>query len=348
MTYLRRAVTASIVMAITMLGVTACSPTASDDSWLLSPIRYDNRSNGDTGPKDMIDSPYAMTLVDDTAGGFWGESVGSYLHIDETGAAVSRFNLADDDPHGSVAAVTPTTLVMATGEPGLSNSGSILLFDTESMSWDEVHRDTRQLGDIATTGGTAFFVAFNWAERTFTVDTVELEPGAEPITLSPVFPGEWPVALDVDLSGSVYLATESERIILAPDGTIQSRHSVVSANPAVSVNRGGDVAWSGQGSPRNTVPTHVAGGSDEARRIIDRYVECDPEDPRLSPESSGGRPLPEHPDRLTMVIAEHTITLPFLCATAGFTWINDRELVISVGNETGAPLVRLTPPAASP
>ncbi|WP_157962562.1 hypothetical protein [Homoserinimonas sp. OAct 916] len=345
MTYIRRAVLASIVVAVTVFGVTACSPAPSDDSWVLSPIRYDNRANGDPGPREMIDTPYTMTLIGDTAGGFWGISLGSYLHIDEAGTAVSRFNLADDDPHGSVAAVTPTTLVMASGVPGLSNSGSILLIDTESMSWEEVHRDSRQLGDIATTGGTAYFVAFDWAEETFTVDTVALEPGAEPVTLSPVFTRTWPVALDVDPSGSIYLATENERIVLAADGRIESRHPVASATPAVSVNQAGDVAWSGQDSPSPTGPTHVAGGSDEARTIIDRHIDCVSDDPRLKPVSVGGRPTLEHPDRLTLMIAEDTITLPFLCAAAGFTWINDRELVVSVGNETGAPLVRVTPPA---
>jgi len=331
---LRLVAAAGTVMAL-MYAATGCAAEPPADAWVLAPISYDNRMDGDTGPSDFIDASYPMSLVSDTAGGFWGVSAGSWLHIDEDGTAVSRFNLDPGVPDGAIDAVTPTVLAIATGERTPSYPGTIRLFDTEAMNWEELHRDERALGDIATTSEDVYFVAYALEEPTFTIEKLTLAPDANPVTVSPTLDGHGPVDIDVDNSGMLYIATPTDHIILGPDGTIRSSEPVHSTHPRVAVNDRGDVAWSGQASTTTALPTFVSGGSAEARQIIDSHSECDPSNPQFSTQSI---------DHLTVSSSEESVTLPFLCSPAGLTWINDRELVVSVGDEGGAPLVRVTPP----
>jgi hypothetical protein len=136
----------------------------------------------------------------------------------------------------------------------------------------------------------------------------------------------------------VYVATSTERISLAADGTVQWREPVGSTNPVVSVNERGDVAWSGLGPTPAALPTFVVGGSAEARGIIADHIECDPETLAVSGQGV---------DYLTLATSQNSLTLPFLCAPRSITWVTDHELVASIGTEGGAPLVRLTPPAAA-
>ena len=248
---------------------------------------------------------------------------------------MSRFNLDPGVPDGAVDAVTPTVLAIADGEGTPSYPGTILLFDTETMSREELHRDERALGDIATTSDAVYFVAYTPGEPTFTIDKLALTPGAKPVTVLPAIDGHGPVGIDVDNDGVLYIATPAERIIVGPDGTIRSSEPVPSTHPGVSVNDRGDVVWAGQAAKTAAVPTFVAGGSADARRTIDYYIECDPNNPPFSTQGI---------DHLTVSSSEESVTLPFLCSPAGFTWINDRELVVSVGDEGGSPLVRVTPP----
>ena len=119
---------------------------------------------------------------------------------------------------------------------------------------------------------------------------------------------------------------------------IRSSEPVHSTHPRVAVNDRGDVAWSGQASTTTALPTFVSGGSAEARQIIDSHSECDPNNPQFSTQSI---------DHLTVSSSEESVTLPVLCSPAGLTWINDRELVVSVGDEGVASLVRVTRPADS-
>ena len=329
---------AAVGTAVAVLSATVgCGAEPPANAWVLAPMSYDNRMDGDSGPSDVIDASYPMSLVSDTAGGFWGVSAGSWLHIDETGAAVTRFNLDPGAPGGAVDAVTPTVLAVVSGA-GAPHPGTIVLFDTDTMSWDELHRDERALGDIATTRDAVYFVAYTPGESTFTIEKLALTPGAKPVTVSPALDGQGPVAIDVDNSGMLYVATPTERIILGPDGVIRSSDPVPSIHPGVSVNDRGDVVWSGEAATTAALPTFVSGGSAEARRIIDTFIECDPNNPPFSTQGI---------DHLTVSNGEESLTLPFLCSPSGFTWINDQELVVSVGDEGGAPLVRVTPPSDS-
>lgn len=334
MSRLRRGTTAAALVASLTL-VSACAAEPPADSWVMTPISYDNRMDGDTGAPQYIDAAYPMALTGDTAGGFWGVSAGSFLHIDANGEAVRRFNLDPGAPNGAIAALSPTVLAMATGERTLTYPGSVTVFDTEAMTWEEVHRDERALGDIAARGDEIYVVAYVLGDPAFTVEKLSLASSVAPIQMGPVFAGHGPVAIAVDSEGVLYIATNRERIIVAPDGTVQDRQQVGSANPDVAVSEYGKVAWSGLEPATATVPSFVEGGSAQARDIIDAHTDCNPESPELAVTGL---------DYLTLGTPTDLVTLPFLCAPHSITWINDIELVASIGNEGGAPLVRLTPP----
>jgi hypothetical protein len=333
----RRAVAVAVGVVATFASLTACAAEPPADSWVLTPMSYDNRMDGDTGPPDLIDAAYPMALTGDTAGGFWGASAGSFLHLDEAGVAVRRFNVDPGAPTGAIAAISPTVLLVSTGERTPTYPGSVMLFDTKAMSWTEVHRDERALGDIAARGDDIYVVAYGFGKPAFTIEKLALSSPAEPIPVGPTFNGYGQVAIDVDSDGTIYVVTSTERISLAADGTVQWREPVGSANPVVSVNTRGDVAWSGLDPVPAALPTFVVGGSAEARGIIDDHIECDPETLKYSGQGV---------DYLTLATSQDSLTLPFLCAPSSITWVNDHELVASIGTEGSAPLVRLTPPAA--
>lgn len=320
-----------------MLGTVAgCAAAPPADSWVLTPMGYDNRMDGDNGPPELVDATFPMSLTSDTAGGFWGASAGSFLHVDAGGVAVRRFNLDPGTPNGEIAAVSPTVLVMSARERTPTYPGSVMLFDTETMSWTDVHRDERALGDIAANGDDVYVVAYEFGEPAFTIEKLTLSAPAEPIPVGPRFDGHEQVAIDVGGDGTLYVATNTERITLAADGTVQQREPVGSTNPVVTVNERGDVAWADLEPSSAGLHAFVSGGSAEARDIIDAHIQCDPGIPELSIQGL---------DYLTLATGQDSLILPFLCSPRSITWINDRELVASIGTEGGAPLVRLTPPA---
>lgn len=87
-------------------------------------MRFDNSMDGEQAGESLIDTTYPMQLLSDTAGGFWGVSVGSWLHIDASGDAVRRFNLDEGVPSGAVAAITPArALLLRRGRVGTGSSG---------------------------------------------------------------------------------------------------------------------------------------------------------------------------------------------------------------------------------
>ncbi len=154
---LRRGV-ATVMLATMLAAAVGCAPEPPPDAWVLSPVQYDNRMDGDEGLPRLIDTTYPMALASDTTGGFWGTSASSYLHVDAEGVAVRRFNLEPGMPDGRIAAVSPTVLVVSTGTPEPTRPGAVMLFDTEAMSWAEIHRDKRVLGDIAAQGDGVYIV----------------------------------------------------------------------------------------------------------------------------------------------------------------------------------------------
>lgn len=329
----RRFVAAALVTAATAGGLVACAPEPPTDAWVLTPISYDNRLDGDGGAPEHIDLTYPMALTGDTAGGFWGHSAGSFVHIDADGTAVRRFNLDPGAPSGMTVALNPTTLVM-TSQTDARFTSSVVLFDTDTMTFSDLSDDTRTIGALAAHGGDVYLAVYGFGEPTFTVETLSASAPGTPRQIGPAFDGHGPLAIDVDDAGTVYVATESERIVISDEGTILHREDVPSIRPAVAVNGDGDAVWTGQAPASADVPSFVRGGSGEARDIIATYSEC----------AAGPNASESAVDVLTLATGATERSLPFLCGQARVTWIDDDQLVASVGTENGAVLVRITPP----
>ena len=316
------------------LSAAGCAPQPPDDAWVLEPISYHNSLDGEART-NVIDVTYPMDLVSDTNGGFWGISSDSWLHIDGSGSAVSRFNHFRSYAVGPAAAVTPTEIALVgLYWPAISSGEYIILFDTETKTDRELHADNRMIGDIAVFDGYVYFVAFTPREATFTIEKIPIDSNVDPIEVVPKMEGTAPVALDLDSEGDIYVATANERVVIAADGVVRSRESVPAERPAVSVTADGTVAWSGKATSDAEVSSFIAGGTNEARQLIDEH-DC------------AASALSENADRLTLESATGRTTLPFLCNLNGFVWIGDREFVVSVGTEGGAPLIRVSPPAAT-
>lgn len=101
-----RAVLAWGTAAISALALTACSAPVPDGAWLVSPLPMNNSAFEEPDVSFMHNN-----LTDDTAGGVWSESGGSWLGISAEGA-VTRFDEQREDGAGvlDVAALSPTLL----------------------------------------------------------------------------------------------------------------------------------------------------------------------------------------------------------------------------------------------
>lgn len=302
------------------------------DAWLLLAIRHDTRLDGDVIPQPT-DVTFPMTLTSDTAGGFWGHSAGSWLHLDADGGTVRRFNLVDDraprELHG-LAALTPERLVVSAGADGAA--GALHVFDTTSGSWEVIHRDTSLLGDVATRGNDIYVVAYATDEGVFTVRRIEpAAPGGAvdvtgrlpwPTPLTPALHGT--VAIAVGPDDTVYVATQAERIVVDADGGIRDRAPAEVVSPDVAVGPDGTAVWTSGSTTLPVAPTRVIVASDEARAVI-AATGCD--DGRLVVGPGTGDTVLEAP-----------------CAARGLAWVGPGILVAAVGGESGAVLVRAEAP----
>ncbi len=328
-----RAGAIGFALLVAVSAMTGCSPQPGADDWVLTPVRYDNRMEGETGPPDLIDVTFPMGVTSDTAGGFWGFSSGSWVHIDVDGETVRRFNLDGGAPRGPVAAISPTVLVLSEEWAGTGIAGRLVVFDTEEMTWTELHRDTRPLGGIAVADEDVYFVAHALGSEAMTVERLPLDGGEPPVAVTAPVPEIGPSALTAGGDGRIHLATQGTRYTFGPDGALQETAEVSSTFPAVTANARGDVAWSTQEASGRDVPGFVDGGSEQARSVMESTC--------ASVAQGSG---PNTPDRIDLVIGGEDIRLPLLCAPAGYTWLADGVLLVSVGGEGGATLVRVEPP----
>jgi hypothetical protein len=109
-----------------LVGLCCCGPQPTE-GWLIEALRYDNSTS--EARSSMIDVTYSMgNMTGDTAGGFWTESAGSWLHISADGTTAHRFNLLDAraaNTVNAIAALSPTELVVSHGAVGSNRALSL-------------------------------------------------------------------------------------------------------------------------------------------------------------------------------------------------------------------------------
>lgn len=363
----RRAGASLLTLAAATALLAGCTPPPvppGPDDWMLEPIAIDTHvisqpgeaplggtaQNTDVGAgaDALADVSFSMTLLaSDSAGGFWAESAGSFLHVGKDGETLARFTGEHDDRLSQVTAMassSPEELVVARA----GTAPAIAVLDTTTMTMHDVPNTAAgggdsplfQYVDVATRDGDAI-VAHVRPERLgylmLEILHIDLEDGArtllhaEPIELSEAphaFPDVPPVRLDVDAEGAIHLAVPSARVVLNADGTERTRTAQSANFPQVAVRPDGTALWWGGESARARATSEIVGGSPEAREAIEKRSTCD--------EFFRTDAL-----RLSIDGAEHP--LPFLCGVNDAVWTGS-AWVVSAGGEADGVLVRVTPP----
>lgn len=334
---------AVVLTLAALLGLTACS-TAPADAWQISPIEYDNAMDGQAAAR--IDVTYAMRhLSDDTAGGLWTESSGSWLHLDENGDTLSRFN--DDllfTVHG-ISAASPTVLAVSrTRRSGIGGADSgLFLFDTDARTWQRLGVAATSLGDVVVADdGRIVFVEFlepaagrhrpSDPPRGYAIRSID-RAGRQATLLAPAAARAASVVeIDMDAVGTVYLSTERETIRVEPDGTGTTLVSYPVQMPVLSVGPAGDVISRSPADADGGEPVwRTDGGSAEARGILETRGDC------AGPATG----------KLAVTTAGVSTALPFSCGSNGAAWITDASFVLSIGDESGTVLGRVTTPGGA-
>jgi len=327
------------VLALACLS--ACS-AVSPDSWRVVPIEFDNATDG--GREDRIDVTYSMTnMTDDTTGGFWTESVGSWLHLDSNGDTLRRFNGEMIATVHGISAISPT--VLAVSQTGGARTG-IFLYDTDAGTWTRIDVDATTIGDVtAGADGLLVYVDFLGSMvpeymgtppgpadlMPFAIRAVDRN-GRQTTVLGPESGAvASAVRIDIDSAGTVYVSTESETFTIAADGKRSPLATYPIRKPVLAVNAAGDVLTAA--SPRtDTVERGIEWtmlrGSSAARDVMATKGEC-------SPSGEAG---------IAVLTGAESTSLPFSCRTNGAVWLSDTTFVLSIGDEGGTILARVTPP----
>lgn len=314
-----------------VLSLSACA-SIPDEAWVVEPIRYDNALDGEDRV-DPIDVTYSMgNVTGDTAGGFWTESSGSWLHIASDGEALRRFNLDGTERYTTVrgiAALSPTELVVS--HDVLGPDRVLSRFDTESMRWQTISAEGYWIGDVAVVDGSILYVQYSAPPVVPTSFVIrKLDPSGALSTLTP--PNEELVATDVEIDadrdGNVYVVTESEKLVLDPTGSVTFREDHGAAHPFVAVNSDDELLWPSGASPAE-LDWRIRDGSAEARAVVEEYSAC-----------AG------HGVAVDVDGAE--TALPFLCGASSAAWLDDSSFVLVAGTEQGTVLARVTRPRLAP
>lgn len=317
----------AVAMTLALAALAGCAAPPPDDAWVLAPIRYDNRLDGAEHAR-LTDVTFPMRLASDTAGGLWGTSAGSWLHLDADGQTVRRFNLEEWAARvDAIAAVSPTQLVVTASAGELTDTArAVMLFDTDAMSWHVLQAETSLLGDIAARGDDVYYLRYTDGAPSFVVMHVTFGGDAEATAVSPELPRPIDAidasgaALDVGADGTIYVATATERFVVSAAGEVLERVAAPSESPDVAVSPAGEVLWSSALHRETRHSVALVDASAEAREAIEPLLGC---------RGDG------------FVLAEHVLPL---CGVRGLAWLDADTLVMSVGGESGAPLLRVTPP----
>lgn len=332
------------VLAISLVvgGISGCAPTpVPDDAWLVSPISYDNAFDG--AQENRTDVTYSMpNMTGDTAGGFWTESGGSWLHIDHKGDAL-RFNELSLVEVRGLSAITPTLLAV-TREGGGQPAG-LYVFDTDERTWMPKVTSGSATGDVvALSDGRMVFVDYpqgappRWpgmpgqpGENLMPYSIMSVDRDGQQITLIGPEAGlaAAAVALDSTPDGALYASTESESFMISADGTRSQVTPHQLARPVLAVGPSGallSVAPSESGSPE--AEWVINSGSSEARDVLAVKGHCQP---GISPP-------------LSVAMDGRVATLPFSCSAGGATWGSETSFVVSIGDEGGTVLAKVSLP----
>lgn len=315
---------AAAVACIALL--TSCTSTPPPDAWVIAPIEYDNTMDGAVG-RDMTDVTYPMPhIASDSVGGFWTESGGSWLHIDEDGEATRRFNLDGENAYLRVrgmASISPSQLVVS-GHMDGEWEGGLWMFDTTQMAWTSIPTDGKVIGDVAVVGKTIFYVENLYdaaGDVTFVVrqhDDVAADPVRTPQL--DVSDGDT-VILSVEPDGTIIANTGTHLFAVDPAGEATEVSEFAPESPVSATSADGLTAWAT--NARGTDKAwYVEGGSSEARRLteIDEY--CGPRSIETSERQ----------------------TSPPLCNIQAIEWLDSGTLIVSAGTEGGSVLATVRAP----
>jgi hypothetical protein len=323
-------------------GCTAVPPNA----WRVAPIEYDNAMDGD--PKDRTDVTYPMAnITTDTAGGIWTESAGSWLHLDENGDTLRRFNAEMFVTVHGISAVSPTVLAVSRTDrenPWGAGSG-LFLFDTDDETWENVEVDATTAGDVVVDAeGRIVFVDYLGAMVPGAMDYSIEDDAPIPFAIRAIDAnGEQTtvlgedarlsattVAIDTDSAGTVYVSTDRETFSVGVDGTRSPIGTHAGRQPVLAVSPAGELLAAGSYEAGADVAWVVSGGSSEAKDVISQEADC-------ARNEDGG---------LALLQAGTATSLPFTCGVRGAIWIDESTFIISVGYESGAVLAKVAPPVS--
>ncbi|WP_395245565.1 hypothetical protein ACGGZK_07050 [Agromyces sp. MMS24-K17] len=316
-----------LLCAVVMCVLAGCTAIPGD-AWRVEPIAYDNALEGDSA--SFTDVTYPMGhMTDDTLGGIWTESAGSWLHLDAVGKTVRRFNLEDERAVSTVrgiAALNATELVVSHDARG--DGQALSIFDTAGMRWRDLPASGDWIGDVAVENGRIFYVEYvapPMVPTRFVIRELDLATGAV-VTLADdddrLIAEDAKIAVD---GGEVYLVTETATLVLV-DGLVTADTGSSGASPPyLSLGGDGDLVAPTDDAAAAEVSTAVVGGSREARRVLE-LAGC---------EGRGG---------LTLRERDAWLRFPDICQPRSVEWLGDGSFVASLGTESGAVLARFMPP----
>jgi len=301
------------------------SAAPDDEVWVLDPI-VSAYSDDPSVPDTDVFVP--LQLFDDTAGGFWANSNSTYLHFGATGELINRVDWPALDAKWTMSgkdSITPSRIAVGAVWSDGDLFGDILVLDLATREQSVVHHQESPVGNLAVSGDTVVFISYSAVDvNSFEIRRVSLTTG-EVEYLAKLDGAGAKADVDVDADGAIYVASNLANITLDSGGHVLDTVSRKSENPQVAVSPSGNIVWIDNTADAAT-PFRVVGGSAKARAIITQNSTCG--DIRVSVVRDGNRK-----------------DLAALCRAAGIVWAGNDTVVISVGSEDGAPLIKISSPA---
>jgi len=275
----------------------------------------------------MIDVTYPMPhITGDSVGGFWTESAGSWLHIDDAETATRRFNLEGEKAFlrvRGISAMNSSTLVVS-GHMDGDRQGALGLFDTTAMTWTPIATDASFVGDVAVVGRSVFYVEILYdpfGDASFVVRRVE-DATVDPIVTPEVDMGDSEsVKLSVTPDLTVIANTGSRLLAIDPAAEVTTLSELSAGIPVSATTSDGVSAWAAV--PRVIDESwYVDGGSSDARRVVDTDEFCEPR---------------------SIETSQRKVSPP-LCNIRAMEWIDANTLLVSAGTEGGSILAEVRVP----